>query len=134
MNSFNLSNIDKNKVSLINPLVLAYIGDSVFEVYVRTKVVNDGMLKTNKLHRLSTEYVKAKAQAEALIRIAENLSEDELDIVRRGKNANSNTIPKNADVADYKKATALEALIGYLFLSDKYERLNEIIDLILKED
>lgn len=134
MNNFNLSNIDEKNINLINPLVLAYIGDSVFEVYVRTKVVNDGMLKTNKLHRLATEYVKAKAQAEALIRISEKLTEDELNVVRRGKNANSNTIPKNADVADYKKATALEALIGYLFLSDKIERLNEIIDLILNEN
>ena len=134
MKNFNLSNIDENNVNLINPLVLAYIGDSVFEVYVRTKVVNDGMLKTNKLHRLSTGYVKAKAQAEALVRITENLTEDELNIVRRGKNANSNTIPKNADIADYKKATALEALIGYLFLSNKFDRLDEIIDLILNEN
>ena len=134
MNNFNLSNIDKKNINLINPLVLAYIGDSVYEVYVRTKVVNDGMLKTNKLHRLSTEYVKAKAQAEALVSILENLTEEELNIVRRGKNANSNTIPKNADVMDYKKATALEALIGYLFLSDKIERLNEIIDLILNKN
>ena len=134
MSNFNLSNIDVNNVNLINPLVLAYIGDSVFEVYVRTRVVNDGMLKTNKLHRLATEHVKAKAQAEALIRISENLTEDELNIVRRGKNANSNTIPKNAAVADYKKATALEALIGYLFLSNKKERLDEIIELILNKD
>lgn len=134
MNNFNLSNIDISNVGLINPLVLAYIGDSVFEIYVRTKVVNDGMLKTNKLHKLSTEFVKAKAQAEALVRITENLTEDELNIVRRGKNANSNTIPKNADIADYKKATALEALIGYLFLSNKIERLNEIIDLILNNN
>ncbi|MBE5813382.1 MAG: Mini-ribonuclease 3 [Clostridiales bacterium] len=134
MNNFNLSNIDMNNVNLINPLVLAYIGDSVFEVYVRTKVVNDGMFKTNKLHRLATEYVKAKAQAEALVKITENLTDDELNIVRRGKNANSNTIPKNADIADYKKATALEALIGYLFLSNKLERLDEIIDLILNKN
>ena len=134
MNNFNLSNIDEKNINLINPLVLAYIGDSVYEVYVRTKVVNDGMLKTNKLHRLSTEYVKAKAQAEALVSILENLTEEELNIVRRGKNANSNTIPKNADVVDYKKATALEALIGYLFLSNKLERLDEIIDLILNKN
>jgi ribonuclease-3 family protein len=92
------------------------------------------MLKTNKLHRLAIEHVKAKAQAEALVRILGNLTEDELNIVRRGKNANSNTIPKNADVMDYKKATALEALIGYLFLSDKLERLGEIISLILNKN
>ena len=130
MNSFNLSNIDNKNLNLINPLVLAYVGDAVFEVYVRTKVVNDGMLKTNKLHRLSIEFVKAKAQAEALERIKDNLTEEELNIVRRGKNVNSNTIPKNAEIADYKKATALEALIGYLFLGENQDRLNEIIDLI----
>ena len=134
MNRFNLSSIKEENVGLINPLVLAYIGDSVFEVYVRTKVVNDGMLKTNKLHKLSTGYVKAKAQAEALVRISEKLTEEELNIVRRGKNANSNTIPKNADVLDYKKATALEALIGYLFLSNKLDRLDEVIELILNEN
>ena len=134
MNSFNLSNIDNKNLNLINPLVLAYVGDAVFEVYVRTKVVNDGMLKTNKLHRLSIEFVKAKAQAEALERIKDNLTEEELNIVRRGKNVNSNTIPKNAEIADYKKATALEALIGYLFLSDKLERLDEVIDLILNKN
>lgn len=133
MNSFNLSNIDNKNLNLINPLVLAYVGDAVFEVYVRTKVVNDGMLKTNKLHRLSIEFVKAKAQAEALERIKDNLTEEELNIVRRGKNVNSNTIPKNAEIADYKKATALEALIGYLFLGEKQDRLNEIIDLILNK-
>ena len=133
MNSFNLSNIDNKNLNLINPLVLAYVGDAVFEVYVRTKVVNDGMLKTNKLHRLSIEFVKAKAQAEALERIKDNLTEEELNIVRRGKNVNSNTIPKNAEIADYKKATALEALIGYLFLGENQDRLNEIIDLILNK-
>jgi ribonuclease-3 family protein len=133
MNNLNLSNIDKNNLNLINPLVLAYIGDAVFEIYVRTKVVDDGMIKTNKLHRLSIEHVKAKAQAEALVKIFKNLTEEELNIVRRGKNANSNTIPKNAEIADYKKATALEALVGYLFLADKFERLDEIIDLILNE-
>ena len=131
MNSFNLSNIDNKNLNLINPLVLAYVGDAVFEVYVRTKVVNDGMLKTNKLHRLSIEFVKAKAQAEALERIKDNLTEEELNIVRRGKNVNSNTIPKNAEIADYKKATALEALIGYLFLSENHSRLDEIIEMIL---
>lgn len=134
MNRFNLSKIQEENVNLVNPLVLAYIGDAVFEVYVRTKVVNDGMLKTNKLHRLSTEYVKAKAQADALVRISDKLTEDELNIVRRGKNANSNTIPKNADVLDYKKATALEALIGYLFLSNKLERLDEIVNFIFDEN
>lgn len=131
MMNFNLSNIDKNNLGLISPLVLAYIGDAVFEVYIRTKVVNDGFIKTSKLHTLATGFVKAKAQADALDRIYELLSDEEKDIIRRGRNAQSKTIPKNAEIADYKKATALEALIGYLFLSENHSRLDEIIEMIL---
>ena len=131
MMNFNLSNIDKNNLTLVSPLVLAYIGDAVFEVYIRTKVVNDGFIKTSKLHTLATGFVKAKSQAESLDRIYEFLSEEEKDIIRRGRNANSKTIPKNAEIADYKKATALEALIGYLFLSGNYNRLDEIIGMII---
>jgi len=131
MMNFNLSNIDKNNLKLISPLVLAYVGDAVFEVYIRTKVVNDGFIKTSKLHTLATGFVKAKAQADAVDRIYERLTEEEQDIIRRGRNANSKTIPKNAEIADYKKATALEALIGYLFLLENFERLDEIIKMIL---
>jgi len=131
MMNFNLSNIDKNNLNLISPLVLAYIGDAVFEVFIRTKVVNDGFLKTSKLHSLATGFVKAKSQADALDKIYESLSEDEQEIIRRGRNANSKTIPKNAEIADYKKATALEALIGYLFLSENFTRLDEIIKMII---
>ena len=129
--NFNLSNIDKNNLKLISPLVLAYVGDAVFEVYIRTKVVNDGFIKTSKLHTLATGFVKAKAQADAVDRIYERLTEEEQDIIRRGRNANSKTIPKNAEIADYKKATALEALIGYLFLSENFTRLDEIIKMII---
>ena len=132
MMNFDLSNIKKEDLALISPLVLAYIGDAVFEVFVRTKVVNDGFIKTAKLHTLATGFVKAKAQADSLDKIYDSLTIEEQDIIRRGRNANSKTIPKNADIADYKKATALEALIGYLFLSKNDDRLNEIIDMILK--
>ena len=123
-------NVDKPE--LLNPLVLAYIGDAVYEVYVRTHIIGNGSIKTNVLHKIaSTNYVSAKAQASILDRITEFLNEEELNIVRRGRNANSNTIPKNADIADYKKATAFEALVGYLFLSRKNERLEEIIKIVL---
>ncbi|MBQ7667905.1 MAG: Mini-ribonuclease 3 [Clostridia bacterium] len=131
MINFDLSNIKEKDLTLISPLVLAYIGDAVFEVFVRTKVVNDGYIKTSKLHTLATGFVKAKAQADALDRIYENLTHEEQEIIRRGRNADSKTIPKNASVADYKKATALEALIGYLFLLKNDDRLNEVIDMIL---
>lgn len=132
MMNFNLSNIDKNNLNLISPLVLAYIGDAVFEVYIRTKVVNEGFIKTSKLHTLATCFVKAKAQADALDKIYESLTAEEQEIIRRGRNANSKTIPKNAEIADYKKATALEALIGYLFLAGNYNRLDEIIKKIIE--
>lgn len=118
---------------LLNPLVLAYIGDAVYEVYVRTYIIGDGAIKTNMLHKCaSTKYVSAKAQAGILDSIIDRLNETELNIVRRGRNSNPNTIPKNADIADYKKATAFEALIGYLFLSNQFERLEEIMKIILE--
>ena len=120
------------KPELLNPLVLAYIGDAVYEVYVRTHIIGNGAIKTNELHRrASTNFVSAKAQSQILDKITDFLTEEELNIVRRGRNANSNTIPKNADIADYKKATAFEALMGYLFLSKKNERLEEIIKIVL---
>ena len=125
---FNLSNVDKNQVHLLNPLVLAYIGDAVYELNIRTKVIDKGNIKTSNMHRRSIEYVRAKSQAEAIDRIMEKLTEVELDLVRRARNTHSLTVPKNADLEDYKKATALEALIGYLYLKEDYNRVQEIID------
>ena len=119
---------------LLNPLVLAYIGDAVYELYVRMYISKNGALKTNALHKASIGFVCAKAQANILDKIEEKLSEEELNIVRRGRNANSNTIPKNASVADYKKATAFEALIGYLFLKNDIKRLEEIIRVAIQEN
>jgi len=119
---------------LLNPLVLAYIGDAVYELYVRMHISKNGALKTNALHKASIGFVCAKAQANILDKIEEKLSEEELNIVRRGRNANSNTIPKNASVADYKKATAFEALIGYLFLKNDIKRLEEIIRVAIQEN
>ena len=125
---FNLSNVDKNQVHLLNPLVLAYIGDAVYELNIRTKVINEGNIKTSNMHKKSIEYVRAKSQAEALDRIKDNLTEIELDLVRRARNTHSLTVPRNADLEDYKKATALEALVGYLYLKEDYDRVKEIID------
>jgi len=124
---FNLSNVDKNQVHLLNPLVLAYIGDAVYELNIRTKVIDKGNIKTSNMHKKSIEYVRAKSQAEALDEIIEKLTELECDIVRRARNTHTLTVPKNADLEEYKKATALEALIGYLYLKEDYDRLREII-------
>ena len=122
------------KPELLNPLVLAYIGDAVYELYVRIYISKEGAIKTNALHKTSIAFVCAKAQANTLEKIEGFLTEEEQNIVRRGRNANSNTIPKNASVADYKKATAFEALIGYLFLINDIKRLEEIVKIAIQEN
>ena len=131
---YGLCKVNKEEVEQLNPLVLAYIGDAVFEMYVRMHIVGNGRYKTNTLHKMSIAFVSAKAQAKILDRILEQLNEKEKEIVRRGRNAHANTIPKNATIADYKKATAFEALIGYLFLTKNETRLEEIIGLAFEED
>ena len=122
------------KPELLNPLVLAYIGDAVYEVYVRIYIAKKGSIKTNELHKESIAFVSANAQSNILTKLEEHLTEEELDIIRRGRNAHSNTIPKNASIADYKKATAFEALVGYLFLKNDIKRLEEIIKITLEEN
>lgn len=117
----------------IHPLVLAYIGDSVYEVFIRTLVVCEGNATVNRLHRRSTGFVKAKAQSDIVHRIMDFLTTEEQDIVRRGRNAKSGTIPKNADVTEYKYATGFESLIGYLYLKKDYERLIEIMKMSVEE-
>ena len=97
-------------------------------------ISKQGAIKPNALHKAAIGYVCAKAQANILEKIEKDLTEEELNIVRRGRNANSNTIPKNASVADYKKATAFEALIGYLFLKNDINRLEEIVKISILEN
>ena len=116
----------------MSPLTWAYIGDAVYELYVRTYLVDTTHLKPNKLHIESIKYVKAKAQAEALKNIENILTEEEKEIVRRGRNTDLHHIAKNASVQEYIHATAFEALIGYLYLSKKEERLIKILKMIVK--
>ena len=118
---------DINDAKLLSPLVWAYVGDSVYELFVRTKLTNKSNAKPHKLHIESIKYVKAKAQADILKRIQDNLTEDEKDIVRRGRNTENHHVAKNANVADYSQSTGFEALIGYLYLDKNYERLEYII-------
>jgi len=113
---------------LLSPLVYAYIGDAVYELFVRNKIVAENPDLTPYLYYLrTTMYVKASSQAMAIKKIYEELDEDEKRIVKRGRNAKPKTIPKNAKLSDYKYATALEALIGYLYLENNIERLNYIL-------
>ena len=117
---------DINDAKLLSPLVWAYVGDSVYELFVRTKLTNKSNAKPQKLHIESIKYVKAKAQADILKRIQDNLTEEEKDIVRRGRNTENHHVAKNANIADYSQSTGFEALIGYLYLTKQDERLEEI--------
>lgn len=111
----------------MSPLTWAYIGDCVYELYIRTKLVDTTKLKPHELHIKSINYVKAKAQAETLKKLEQILTEEEKEIVRRGRNTQTHHIAKNASMQDYMYATAFEALIGYLYLTKQDERLFELM-------
>ena len=121
----------EEEINLLSPLTWAYVGDSVFELYIRTHLVNKTNLKPHKLHIEAINYVKAKAQAEFLKKIEEILTDEEKEIVRRGRNAQNHHLPKNSNVQEYMHATAFEALIGFLYLTKKYKRLEEILKLVI---
>lgn len=113
----------------LSSLSLAFVGDSVYEMFVRTKILSSGSRPARDLHKIAVGYVKAKAQSTAMLAITEHLSEEETDIYKRGRNTNIHTVPKNADMNDYRQATGLEALVGYLYLTGQNERLTEILEL-----
>ena len=123
--------IERNKkiedVKMISPLVWAYIGDSVYELFIRTNLVNNSNAKPHKLHIESIKYVKAGAQANILKKIEDKLTDEEKDIVRRGRNSENHHVAKNSNVAEYSYSTGFEALIGYLYLMKQDERLEEIL-------
>ena len=120
-----------SKVEAMSPLTWAYVGDSIYEACIRTYLVETTNLKPHKLHVNAIKYVKAKAQAEILKRIHDSLTEKEQEIVRRARNTQNHHVAKNADPADYMYATAFEGLIGYLYLSNQKERLDEILEMTL---
>ena len=115
------------EVNQMSPLTWAYVGDCVYELYIRTKLVDTTKLKPHELHIKSVKYVKAKAQAETLKKLETILTEEEKEIVRRGRNTQTHHIAKNASMQDYMYATAFEALIGYLYLTKQDDRLFEIM-------
>lgn len=117
------------EINSLSPLQLAYIGDAVYELLVRTYLVKKG-LSVRKLHKTAVKYVKAEAQSNFVHALEEELTEAEKDLVKRGRNAKSNTVPKNADLIDYKYATGFEALVGYLFLMGEDKRIFELFDMI----
>jgi ribonuclease-3 family protein len=114
-------------VDELSPLVLAYVGDAVYELYIRTFLVCKKNLPVHMLHKQSIHYVQAKAQSDTVHQLMDLLSDEEKNIVRRGRNAKSNTIPKNADVTEYKYATGFESLLGYLYLRREHLRLMQLL-------
>ena len=116
-----------------SPLVLAYMGDAIYELVIRTKVVNRGNTQVNKLHKRTAGLVKAQTQANLYMLLEEELTEEELAVYKRGRNAKSATMAKNATMKDYRMATGFEALMGWLYLSGRLERLTELVSHGLKK-
>ncbi len=115
------------KAKEINALALAYLGDAIYEVYIREHVLLKGNYKQNILHQRSIAYVSAKAQAKIIKEMQSKLTVEENDVVKRGRNMKSNTSPKNTDIIEYRYSTGFEALIGYLYLQGDIKRLENII-------
>lgn len=117
-----------SKIRSMSPLIWAYIGDSVYELFIRDYLVSNTNFKPNKLHISTIKYVSAKGQAEILKKLQNELNEEEQEIVRRTRNTENHHLPKNATLEDYMYATAFEGLIGYLYLTKQDERLKEILN------
>lgn len=114
----------------LNVITYAYLGDAIYEVYIRSKLIEKGLVKVDDLQKKSINYVSAKAQAKILDELINNniLEENEIDIVKRGRNYKRNTHPRNTDIITYKLSTGFEALIGYLYYNNKIDRLKEILE------
>ena len=119
----------EQRINNLNPLTWAYIGDAVYELYIRENLIETTNLKPHKLHIEAVKKVKAEAQANILQRIEEKLTEEEKEIVRRTRNTKNHHLPKNSNIKEYMYATAFEGLIGYLYLTKQFKRLKEILDL-----
>lgn len=117
----------EKKINELSPLTWAYVGDAVYELYIREHLVDNSKLKPAKLHKESIKFVKASAQAKILQEIEDTLTEREKEIVKRARNTKNHHLPKNAEVSDYMYSTAFEGLIGYLYLTKQEERLNQIL-------
>ena len=122
-------NIERKEATEFSPLVLAYIGDAVYELIVRSILVSMGNRPVNKLNKDATSLVKAGAQSEIVKLISDNLSEEEYTVFKRGRNSSPHTMAKNASMTDYKYATGFEALIGFLYLDNRCDRALELVKL-----
>ncbi len=120
--------IDKERAKNLSPLTLAFLGDAVYSLYVREKLVLSADLKAGQLQNLTSKQVSAHGQSELLERLIPLFTEEESDVYRRGRNAKKPTKSKNASVAEYNRSTGFEAVIGYLYLTGQYERIEKLLD------
>lgn len=120
-------NIEKKDAKEFSPLVLAYIGDAVYELIIRSILVSGGNRPVNKLNKDATSLVKAGAQAQIIKLIKDELSEEEFTIFKRGRNSSPHTMAKNTSMTDYKYATGFESLIGFLYLDNQFDRALELV-------
>ena len=120
--------LKSDEIRLMQPAVLAFVGDAVFNLFIRERLVRKKRGTSHTLHVEATRYVKASSQSRIANRFAGNFNEEEAYIFRRGRNVKSNTVPKNADLRDYHYATALEAVMGFLYLTGQHERLNFMME------
>lgn len=127
---FDIKEVD---IKTYSPLALAYIGDGIFDLVIRSVIVGKGNTKASQLHFQTSHIVKAQSQALMIEALEAELTEAEADVYRRGRNAKSPTMAKNATMADYRKATGFEALMGYLYLTDQFERIVELTKLGLEK-
>lgn len=121
------------QLQTISVLGLAHIGDGVYELLIRTWLCANGKTTSKGLHKETVSYVRAPAQAKALAKIMDKLTEEEQAVYKRGRNAKVNSVPKNADISEYHAATGLETLFGYLYLKGERDRINELFGLIVEE-
>ncbi len=127
---FELENTD---IRTYSPLTLAYIGDAIYELVIRTILVEKGNTQVNKLHQRASKLVKASAQSAIIEKLKPHLTDEEMGVFKRGRNAKSFTMAKNASMSDYRRATGFEALMGYLYLTEQWDRMLELIKIGITE-
>lgn len=129
-----LFQLEDTDIRTYSPLTLAYIGDAIYELVIRTILVEKGNTQVNKLNQRANRLVKASAQSEMIEKLKPHLTEEEMAVFKRGRNAKSYTMAKNATMSDYRRATGFEALMGYLYLMEQWERMLELIKLGMTEE
>ena len=125
--------LEYQDIRTYSPLTLAYIGDAIYELVIRTILVEKGNTQVNKLHKRASRLVKASSQSAMIEKLKPYLTEEEMGVFKRGRNAKAATMAKNATMSDYRRATGFEALMGYLYLTEQWERMLELMKIGIRE-